>query len=453
MKYFLHSILLSSLLLQAVAGDAYARGGRGGGGGGAPKLGGGGGAPKLGGGGAPKLGGGAVHAPSMSRPAGRPVASKSALGKIPTPSNRPAISKPNLGSGGGALGGINRPSGGGERPNLGNKLPGAGDRPSTLPGNIGERPNLGNKLPSAGNRPSTLPGAVGERPNFGNIANRPGKDRPSAGDLNDFLGLPGETNRPNLGDRVNIGDRTNIGNNVNINTGNQIAINRPNNINNIRNRWTNVDNRPFDNNWWGRYPATLPGWGWQAGWNRYPGYWGWRAASWAAFGTWFPWRWTQPVVYDYGTNVVYQNDSVYVDGQQYATAEQYYQQADTIAQSIPEDAQPDKVEWLPLGVFAVAEQDGVDAGMLVQLAVSKEGILAGTFYNDTTDAGRPLEGMVDRETQRAAWKFADGKNAEIVMETGINNLTKDESTALVHFGTQQTQTWLMVRLPEPESKQ
>ena len=94
----------------------------------------------------------------------------------------------------------------------------------------------------------------------------------------------------------------------------------------------------------------------------------------------------------------------------------------------------------------------MDAVILVQIAVSKEGIIAGTFYNDTTDAGRPLEGTVDRATQLAAWKFSDGKNTDIVMETGIENLTKDESTALVHFGPTKTQTWLMVRLPAPEEQ-
>lgn len=58
--------------------------------------------------------------------------------------------------------------------------------------------------------------------------------------------------------------------------------------------------------------------------------------------------------------------------------------------------------------------------------------------------------MVDRQTQRAAWKFADDKNTEIVMETAISNLTKDDSSALVHFGPTQTQTKLLVRLPAPE---
>lgn len=42
---------------------------------------------------------------------------------------------------------------------------------------------------------------------------------------------------------------------------------------------------------------------------------------------------------------------------------------------------------------------------------------------------------------------ADGSE----IETGIYNLTKDETTALVHFGAEQTQEWLMVRLEKPEA--
>ena len=105
---------------------------------------------------------------------------------------------------------------------------------------------------------------------------------------------------------------------------------------------------------------------------------------------------------------------------------------------------------MPLGVFAVNEEDGTDSGMMVQLAVSKEGIIAGTFYNDVSGDSRPLEGMVDQKSQRAAWKFADGTNPDVIMETGIYNLTQDESTALVHFGAEQSQNRLMVRLPDPE---
>jgi hypothetical protein len=38
------------------------------------------------------------------------------------------------------------------------------------------------------------------------------------------------------------------------------------------------------------------------------------------------------------------------------------------------------------------------------------------------------------------------------METGISNLTKDESPALIHFAEGQTQQWLMIRLEDPEGE-
>jgi hypothetical protein len=39
------------------------------------------------------------------------------------------------------------------------------------------------------------------------------------------------------------------------------------------------------------------------------------------------------------------------------------------------------------------------------------------------------------------------------METGIYNLTQEETTVLVHFGPEQTQQWLLVRLEEPASEE
>ena len=132
------------------------------------------------------------------------------------------------------------------------------------------------------------------------------------------------------------------------------------------------------------------------------------------------------------------------------TTEEYYQEAATIAQSVPAEVDQTKVEWMPLGVFAIAEQDATDTGMLIQLAVSKDGVIAGTFHNDTADVSRPVEGMVDQKTQRAVWRFADGQNPDVVMETSVYNLTEDDTTALVHFGPDKTETWSMIRLPAPE---
>ncbi|MCA9269298.1 MAG: hypothetical protein KDA41_12540 [Planctomycetales bacterium] len=140
---------------------------------------------------------------------------------------------------------------------------------------------------------------------------------------------------------------------------------------------------------------------------------------------------------------------MYYGDKQVAAADVYYQQADAIAAGIPDGLDDAKIEWMPLGVFAVTQEDAVDNGMIVQLAVSKEGIIAGTYYNELSGSERPLEGTVDQKTQRAAWKFADGKNVGVVFETGIYNLTKDETTMLVHFSADKTQTWHMVRLPAP----
>ena len=37
-----------------------------------------------------------------------------------------------------------------------------------------------------------------------------------------------------------------------------------------------------------------------------------------------------------------------------------------------------------------------------------------------------------------------------VVETGIYNLTENQTECLMHFGTEHTQTWLLVRMEEPK---
>jgi hypothetical protein len=108
------------------------------------------------------------------------------------------------------------------------------------------------------------------------------------------------------------------------------------------------------------------------------------------------------------------------------------------------------LEWLPLGVFALTSEGVNASSMYLQLALSKNRIISGTFYNESTGATHPVEGMVDEPTQRAVWKAADGTNADLVMETGVYNLTQDQAEVLVHFGPEQTQTVLLVRLDESE---
>lgn len=165
---------------------------------------------------------------------------------------------------------------------------------------------------------------------------------------------------------------------------------------------------------------------------------------------WVDTGWQQPIYYNYGDNVYYQDDQVYYGDQPVASATDYAQQALTIALDQPQTAPPAE-DWMPLGVFSLSpdgEPTGAEPMMFLQLAVSKQGVLSGTFQNTTNDTAMEIEGMVDKETQRAAW-VPKGKKAPI-METGISNLTQDTTAALVHFADGSAQQWLMVRLDKPK---
>lgn len=85
--------------------------------------------------------------------------------------------------------------------------------------------------------------------------------------------------------------------------------------------------------------------------------------------------------------------------------------------------------------------------MFLQISVSKEGIISGAYKNTLTGDSEPIVGSVDRESQLAAWRL--GQNGKTVIETGIFNLTKAVAPVAVHFDSNSTQTWLMVRLPQP----
>lgn len=158
----------------------------------------------------------------------------------------------------------------------------------------------------------------------------------------------------------------------------------------------------------------------------------------------------QPIYYDYGNNIYYEGDNVYYDGQPISSSAAYANQAQAIADNIPEVNAAD-VEWLPLGVFALAKQDETaeDSTLFLQLAISKEGIIAGTLQNTATDKSTEVEGTVDQDSQRAAWGPVDKEWP--IMETGVYNLTENQLDALVHFADGTTQQWSLSRLDEPEN--
>jgi hypothetical protein len=198
---------------------------------------------------------------------------------------------------------------------------------------------------------------------------------------------------------------------------------------------------------------------------RYPGAWlatglvagaAWNAASWGSVSSYCDYP-AEPVYYDYGSSVVYQGDTVYVNGDPAGTPEQYAQQAvaladsGSVAQPEPADAPAQGESWQPLGVFALVEGEQTTSFNIFQLAINKGGIVRGNYYNALTDSTEPVHGSVDEKTQRVAWAVGDRKTP--TYEAGIANLTEDETTAMVHFGGDRSQQFTLVRIEKPETGQ
>jgi hypothetical protein len=227
--------------------------------------------------------------------------------------------------------------------------------------------------------------------------------------------------------------------------------------NRVRTHWAYPGYRNwFNTSWWNNHYHALCGWHYHFSRFRYPPSYWWSVPTWASLSTWFTWTrpgvvWAQPVYYDYGAggNVVYQDNSVYIGGQQVATAADFAMSAADLA-TVPPPPTPEAaedVEWMALGTFAVSSNEKeADPSRVIQLAVDKDGIISGTLFNTQTNDAETIQGRVDKETQRVAMRIGDKEN--IVAETGLYNLTQDEAPLLVHFGPDKVEDWLLVRLED-----
>jgi hypothetical protein len=201
------------------------------------------------------------------------------------------------------------------------------------------------------------------------------------------------------------------------------------------------------------WPAQYPGAWWAGSWSTSGD--AYSSPSWSEYYAYFGYysntshSASQPVYYDYGSNVVYDGDTVYVNGNAVATEEQYAQQATTIADMGKQTQATDDEDWLALGVFVMIQGEQVDGVNLFQLAVNRAGILRGNYYNALSDTTLPVYGAVNKSKQRVAWTIGD--QTEPVFETGIANLIKSETTMLVHFNRKHTQQWILVRIDRSPS--
>lgn len=215
----------------------------------------------------------------------------------------------------------------------------------------------------------------------------------------------------------------------------------------VRNNFNNYG--AFNRDWYRNYPHAWSASGYAASL--------WAPVAWRALNNWFGEAWP-PVSYDYGDDLTYVNNNVYLNDQPIATADEYYQSAAALAQTgeqanIPSQplsnnqVDPANAKWLPLGVFNALRENEKTSTMMFQLAVNKAGIVRGNYFNTGDKVTQPLEGAVDKKTQRITWIVEDRKN--IIFDTGLYNLTKNETPVLVHMGKDKTEQWLLVRLKQP----
>lgn len=149
----------------------------------------------------------------------------------------------------------------------------------------------------------------------------------------------------------------------------------------------------------------------------------------------------------------YENNMVYVDGQEVGTPQDFAASAAELATVEPpaSEQEAEDADWMPLGTFAVSSnQKEAQPTRVVQLAINKQAVISGTLYNESTDQATTILGQADKETQRVALRV--GESEDIVLETGLYNLTQDEAPVMVHFGPDRVENWLLVRLEQPSDQ-
>jgi hypothetical protein len=112
--------------------------------------------------------------------------------------------------------------------------------------------------------------------------------------------------------------------------------------------------------------------------------------------------------------------------------------ADQGAPEPPPDAQ-----LLPLGVYTLAPRDQKESTASVRLALSKDGVLRGIYYDSLGHQGHPIRGAVDKKTQRVAWTVGDNKH--VVFHTTLANLTQDRGALAVRDPNGQRHAWTIAR--------
>jgi len=163
--------------------------------------------------------------------------------------------------------------------------------------------------------------------------------------------------------------------------------------------------------------------------------------------------WPTPYYWDYGPGeyIYCDNGAIYVNGRWYEPSPVYYDQTVRLIDQAPDLTAETaaKMEWMPLGVFVATPDGAADPEITLQLAVTKDGVMGGTAFDQKNDAAFNIQGMVDKRTQRAVWSYTDDRDKRTIMETSIYNLSQPAATGMVHYSPNDMRVVELVRLQEP----
>ena len=104
---------------------------------------------------------------------------------------------------------------------------------------------------------------------------------------------------------------------------------------------------------------------------------------------------------------------------------------------------PNDTQFLPLGVYALAPQGHNDATAVLQLSVTKDGILRGSYCDLVSDQGQTVFGAIDKQSRKAAWTIGEG--GRTVFETTLESLTQTDGQVALEFPGGEVKQFTLAR--------
>lgn len=199
----------------------------------------------------------------------------------------------------------------------------------------------------------------------------------------------------------------------------------------------------FDDHYWNRFHSSYDNWYFskQFSWNVAP--------SWSRVVVWLPWGWNIPIEYYYSEDgrVYYSRNADEPYFISVESNENYDIDAIALANSKPY-VSTNQNDWISLGTFGIFSDK--DTSQMPQeylsIAISKDGAVSGAYVNVNDNKPMQIIGAVDKRSQRIAWKFVDQDWP--VMEAGLYNLTKKESTMAVYLSWFKKQYRVIAQVEE-----